>query len=566
MEHNNENRPWLKSYKLGPFKLAESLRPYPELPLFKMLDLTADKHPFATAIDYMGVRFNYSELRNMVDSFSAALFDLGIKKGDRVVTILPTCPQYIISNFAILKCGAVHVPCSILHTEEEIAYEVGEAEAKVVICLEEKVEMILNIKNKVEVKNIVTTSITDYTDEQGELNTQSEGEIVQLRVLIEAFKPEPPKVDLNPREDLAYLAFTGGATGVPKGVMLTHYNRFCNVMQVMPWALARMEKAITGKASVLIGVPLFHSYGDATALFAVYWGLRMILVQDPRNINDILKLLIDNRPFLAAMVPTQMMKLQEKDVPRMPVQIISGASYLPVGVREGLAEKLKMPVSEGYGLTETSPTTHIDLTGFSKITGFSARQKYSIGIPVPDTDIKLVDDVSGKEVLPGEAGHMYIKGPQMMKGYWPEQGSGLIDGWLPTGDIAKMDQDGYFYIVDRVKDMANVSGYKVYTSTIDDLLHKHPAVSMAAAIGIPDPKREGSERIKVFIVLKDGYKGKVEEEEIIEYCRGKCSAYAVPSYVEFRNQLPLTVTEKIFKRQLREEEACKIKDRTKNES
>jgi len=556
---NNEARPWLKSYKLGPFKLAESLSPYPELPLYNMLDQSADKHPFATAIDYMGERLNYSELRDLVARLATALSDLGVNKGDRVVTILPTCPQYIISNFAILRCGAVHVPCSILHSVDELVFEIREAGAKTVICLEEKIDKILQVREMAAVEVLIVTSINDYTAEQQEIAGKDEDKFYDLRALIANYQPTPPEINLNPREDLAYLAFTGGATGVPKGVMLTHYNRYCNVMQVMPWALARMDKAIKGKASVLIAVPLFHSYGDATALFAVYWGLRMILVQDPRNINAILNLLVENRPFLAAMVPTQMMKLQEKDVPRMPVQIISGASYLPVDVREKLADKLKMPVSEGYGLTETSPITHIDLTGFSKITGFSASQKYSIGIPVPDTDIKLIDEDTGKAVQPGEPGHMYIKGPQVMKGYWPEKGNGLVDGWLPTGDIAKMDDDGYFYIVDRIKDMANVSGYKVYTSTIDDLLHKHPAVSMAAAIGVPDSKRVGSERIKVFIVLKEQYRGKVDADEIVAYCREKCSAYAVPSLVEFRDELPLTVTEKIFKRQLREEEIKKIK-------
>jgi len=241
----------------------------------------------------------------------------------------------------------------------------------------------------------------------------------------------------------------------------------------------------------------------------------------------------------------------------LPIQIVSGASHLPVEVREGISEKIKMPISEGYGLTETSPTTHLDLTGFSKITGFAAKQKYSIGLPVPDTDIKLVDEETGELSPPGEPGHMYIKGPQVMKGYWPNPGDGLIDGWLPTGDIVRMDEDGYFYIVDRIKDMANVSGFKVYTSSIDDILHQHPAVSMAAAIGVPDPEREGSERIKAFVVLREEYIGKVNEEELIQFCRDKCASYAVPRQVEFRDSLPFTVTEKIFKRQLREEEIQK---------
>ncbi len=551
-----EKRPWLKSYKVGPFKLEQSLEPYPELPLFAMLDYSAEKHPRSPAIDYFGQRITYSELKQYADSLACALAGFGVKKGDKVATILPTCPQYIIANFAILKTGAVHVPCSILHKERELEYEIGEAGVEIVICLAEQVQKVEALRSKTKLKQIIVTSLLDYTPNEQEERAVQEG-AAAFKMLIDTHEPIAPSVEINAREDLAYLAFTGGATGVPKGVMLTHYNRYVNVLQAMPWVLNKLEKSIRGKASILIGVPLFHSYGDATALFGIYWGLRMILVQDPREIDYIAKMLIENRPFMTALVPTQLMILREKELPRLPVQILSGASHLPNDVRESISDKIKMPLSEGYGLTETSPLTHVDLTGFSKIMGFVAKQKYSIGLPVPDTDVKLVNEESGEEVQQGESGHMYIKGPQVMKGYWPEAGNGLVDGWLPTGDIARMDEDGYFYIVDRIKDMANISGYKVYTSTIDDILHQHPAILMAAAIGIPDPEREGSERIKAFIVLKEEYHDKISAEDIIEFCRDKCTSYAVPRYVEFRESLPFTVTEKIFKKELREEEIRK---------
>jgi len=549
-------RPWVKSYRLGPYKLAHSLEPYPEEPLFKLLDQSAAKYPGSTAIDYFGERISYQDLKSYADSLAAALAGFGVKKGDKVATILPTCPQYIIANFGILKTGATHVPCSILHKERELEYEIGESGAETVICLEEQLERVLSVKPKTKLKQVIVTALTDYTPAEQEQPEAASG-TYRFKTLIATNEPNPPAVEISPREDLAYLAFTGGATGVPKGVMLTHYNRYANVLQSMPWAMSSLEKSIRGKASLCIAVPLFHSYGDSSALFGIYWGLRLILIQDPRDSDYIMKMLVENRPFMAALVPTQLMKLRDKDLPRMPIQIVSGASHLPVEVREGISEKIKMPVSEGYGLTETSPTTHLDLTGFSKITGFAAKQKYSIGLPVPDTDIKLVDEETGELSPPGEPGHMYIKGPQVMKGYWPNAGDGLVDGWLPTGDIVKMDEDGYFYIVDRIKDMANVSGFKVYTSSIDDILHQHPAVSMAAAIGVPDPEREGSERIKAFVVLRDEYKGKVTEEELIDFCRDKCASYAVPRQLEFRDSLPFTVTEKIFKRQLREEEIQK---------
>ncbi len=552
-------RPWLKSYRLGPYKLASSLEPYPELPLYSMLDQSAQKHPRSTAVDYCGVRISYGELKDYCDRLACALAGFGVKKGDRVATILPTSPQYIIANFAILKTGAVHVPCSILHKEQELEYEIGESGAETVICLQEQVDKILSIKSRTGIRQIIVTVLNDYTlDDNGE-DKAPEG-LFGFKALIADHDPHPPEVEIKPREDLAYLAFTGGATGVPKGVMLTHFNRYSNVLQSMAWAMSSLEKSIRGKASICIGVPLFHSYGDSAALFGIHWGLRLILVRDPRNIDQIARILIEDRPFMTTLVPTQLMKLSEKDLPRLPIQILSGASYLPREVRENITAKIKMPISEGYGLTETSPLTHLDLSGFSKITGFAARQKYSIGLPIPDTDIKLINEDNGRECPPGEPGHMYIKGPQVMKGYWPEEGSGLVDGWLPTGDIAKMDEDGYFYIVDRIKDMVNVSGYKVYTSTIDDILHQHPAVSMAAAVGIPDPEREGSERIKAFIVLKEEQTGKVNAEDIIAFCREKCASYAVPRQVEFRTSLPFTVTEKIFKKQLREEELKKMQN------
>jgi len=553
-----EKRPWLKSYQLGPYKLAQTLEPYPEVPLFSFLDQSAKSYPASTAIDYYGLRTSYRDLKLSVDSLANALTGLGVQKGDKVATILPTCPQYIIANFAILKCGAVHVPCSLLHKERELEYEIGESGARTVICLEEQLARIRAVQPKTKLQNIIVTSFIEYTPaEQGK--QAAPAGTYRFKELIESHKPVPPEIGINPREDLAYLAFTGGATGLPKGVMLTHFNRYANTLQSMPWVMAKLEKSIRGKASVCIAVPLFHSYGDSCALFAVYWGLRMILVQDPRDIDYIIKMLVENRPFMAALVPTQLMKLGEKDLPRLPIQIVSGAAHLPVEVRENISEKIKMPISEGYGLTEAGPATHLDLTSFSKIMGFTSKQKYSIGLPIPDTDVKLVDEETGKECPPGKPGHMHIKGPQVMLGYWPEAGSGLANGWLPTGDIASMDEDGYFYIVDRIKDMANISGYKVYTSMVDDALHQHPAVLMAAAIGVPDPERLGSERIKAFIVLREEYRGKVTTEEMIEFCRDKCSSYAIPRQVEFRTSLPLTVTEKIFKRQLREEEINKLK-------
>jgi len=552
------DKPWFKSYKLGPYNLAKTLEPYPKMPLYSILDNSAASYPSRTAIDYSGRQIKYNELKLYADSLANALVGLGVKKGDKVAVILPTCPQFVISDFGILKTGAAPLPCSILHKAPDLEHEIGESGAETAICLEESLELISSVTGKTKLRNIIVTSSKDYTPGEPATPKRIPG-VHQLRDLIAKHEPKPPEVEIDPVEDLAYLAFTGGATGMPKGVMLTHYSRLANIMQSLPWVYSPLATGIKGHSSVLIPLPLFHIYGHWAAHIAIYWGLRMILVPDPRDIDTIVNLMREHRPFLVYSVPTQLMRMAEKRMGRMPVMIMSGAATLPRKVADAISADIMMPVSEGYGLTETGPVTHMNISAFSKITGFMPSLKFSIGVPVPDTDVKLVDPDTGKDIGLTREGEMYVRGPQSMKGYWPTPGSGLLDGWLPTGDVGRMDGDGYFYIVDRVKDMANISGYKVYTSIIDDVLFAHPAVSMAAAIGIPDPEREGSERIKAFIRLKEGYKDKVTAQEIIDFCRDKVPPYARPKFVEFREDLPLTVTEKLFKRALREEEIKKMR-------
>ncbi len=536
---------WLDNYRFGRHELAHSLEPYPELPLDTILDQAALRNPASIAIDYCGCELSYGQLKDLSERLAAALSALGVKKGDRVVNILPNCPQYIISAFAILKAGAVHVPCSILHPERELQEEISACGAQTVICPADHFERLRPMFGAAGVKNVIITARQDYGAAAPENPPQLHG-AMRFTELIAGHEPRLPAVKIDPKKDLAYLAFTGGATGRPKGVMLTHFNRLANVLQGLVWTMGGSAAAFHGRVSMLITVPLFHSYGDWLMLSAIYLGLKIILAPDPRDIDTICSLIVSKHPDLVGIVPTQLMKLSAKDTPLRPVKMVSGSSFLPAAVRETVSKKTSKPISGGYGLTEAGPTTHIDLCGLA--------QANSIGVPVPDTEIKLINEETGAPCGIGEAGHMYIKGPQVMLGYWPEPGSGLVDGWLPTGDVVRMDERGYFYLVDRIKDMANVSGYKVYTGILDDLLFKHPAVLMAVTIGVPDPERPGSERIKAFIKLKDEYRGKISAAEIIEFCKEKCPPYAVPKYVEFRDDLPLTVTDKLFKRKLREEE------------
>ena len=328
-----------------------------------------------------------------------------------------------------------------------------------------------------------------------------------------------------------------------------------------PRILEPMLRGFVGKASVLVAVPLFHAYGHYIHQTAAHLGLRVILLPDPRDTKTLVEHVQKYRPFLIPVVPTQLMRMAEADVSRMNVLPMSGSAPLPLEVAQAIKRKIGMPVSQGYGLTETSPLTHFNVSSFSKITGFMPKEKVGIGIPSPDTECMLLDPETGKEVPFGEPGEIVVRGPQIMKGYWPEPGSGLTeDGWLHTGDIGVMDDDGYFQIVDRSKDMVNISGLKVYTTNVDEVLYRHPGVLAAAAFGIPDPRTPGSERVMAAVQLKEQYKGQVTAEEMRDFCREHLAPYAVPTRVEFREDMPLTVTEKIFKKTLRDEALARMRE------
>jgi long-chain acyl-CoA synthetase len=369
-------------------------------------------------------------------------------------------------------------------------------------------------------------------------------------------------VNIDPVNDICELPHTGGSTGVPKAVMITHYGRYCNLIQLMPWMMAPLAPGIIGKASVLIPLSLFHAFGHYIHQAAVFWGLRIILLPDPRDTDKLIDTIKEYRPFMIPVVPTQLMRMAQAKIGRLNVLALSGSAPLPDEVRQAVQKEMGNPVGEAYGLTETGPGTHADLSGFGRITGFMSKEKKSVGVPLPDTECKLVDPATGQEVPFGEEGEIVVRGPQIMKGYWPEAGNGLTqDGWLHTGDIGHMDEDGYFFISDRIKDMVNVSGMKVYTTTVDETLYKHPGVLMAAAFGVPDPKNPGSERVMAVIKLKDHYQGNVQQEDIVSFCKEHLAPYAVPKYVEFKDDLPMTVTEKLFKRQLRDEAIQNMKER-----
>ena len=553
------DKPWAKSYKLGPFDIARTMEPYPKVPLFQFLDETAQRYPARPACLYLGKTLTYKELKQAVDRFASALKSLGVEKGHKVATILPTSPQFVISDYAIQKTGGVHVPCSLLHKQRDLVYEIGESEAETVICLDRSLELVKSVQPETKLKTLITTNLHDFSSNEPDLGETSGA--CSMRDLIAKSDPEPPQVDIDPMEDLASLVFTGGATGKPKGVMLTHFNLVSNTLQSLPWVMGPLQEGIKGKSSILLGIPTFHAYGHWAVRAAVHWGLQMILLPDPRDTDAIVQYLKKNRPFMAPLVPTQYMRLIEKKIGRTNTTFASGAAPLPLEVTRKFKKATGMPITEAYGLTETGPLTHFNLSSFAKVTGFMPFEKTgSIGVPVVDTDVKVVDPVTGEDAPFGDVGELYVRGPQLMKGYWPEPGLGLKDGWLPTGDLCRMDEDGYFFLVDRNKDMINVSGHKVYSTTVDELLFEHPDVASAVCIGVPDPERPGSERVKAFVVLKKDREGELTDQDLIAYCKERLAPYAVPKEVEFREELPLTVTEKLFKKQLRDEEIRKRKD------
>ncbi len=430
------DKPWLKSYKLGPYKLKESLAPYPKVPLFKALDDSAEKYPGQTAIFFEERSINYKQLRIQADKLAAALAGFGVKKGDRVCVFLPNCMEFIISDWAVLKAGAAVVPTSIMRTDEGLLHEAGSSKSRVLICREEDLDRVLGIKDKCDVEHIIVTSTDGYDIK--EVSTTLPKGTHEFRKLLDDNDATPPQVDIDPMEDLCELAFTGGATGVPKGVMTTHYNRYTNLVQTLPWMLKPLSPGIIGKSSFFITIPLFHAYGHYVQQMAGYWGLRIILIPDPRDIDKIVQIVREYRPFLIPTVPTQLMRMAQGKVGRMNAMLMSAAAPLPLEISEAIKAETGNPVSEGYGLTETGPLTHLNVSGFSKITGFMPKEKQGLGIPVPDTECKLVDPETGKEVPFGEPGEILVRGPQIMKGYWPTPGSGLVDGWLPTGDIMEM--------------------------------------------------------------------------------------------------------------------------------
>jgi len=556
------DKPWLKSYSLGPFKLKHTMEPYPKMNVYKFLEDSATNFPDNIACVYLDDEITYKDLKLKVDKLANAFIDLGLKKGDTVASVLPSCLEFILIDYAAMKMGAIHVPLSILHKTDDLVHELKESNAKTVVCSYRRLERIYETKNEVKVETVIYTPTKLFPDYKlPEMKDISEEGHYSLDDLLEKYDPLEKAIEIDPVEDIALLPFTGGTTGLPKGTMITHYNITTNVLQLLHWMLDPIKLGIIGKAAIVICVPIFHAYGHFAIHSCISMGLKMLLM-DPRDMVRIAEVIKKIRPFMVIGVPAHYIRFLKLDLPKAPIFYLSGAAPMPSDLADQFEQKTGVPMSEGYGATETCAASTVNISPLSKITGFMASKKSGVGVPLPDTEVKIVDPETREEMPFGESGEIWVRGPQVMKGYWPTPGNGLTDdGWLPMGDIGRMDEDGYFYIEDRIKDMINVSGNKVYSRVIDDILYEHPAVSVAGVIGVPDPERPGSERVKAFITLNREYEGKVTEQDIINYLKDKVKPYAVPKYVEFRNDLPLTLAMKLFKRKLKNEEIAKMKER-----
>ncbi|WP_202319920.1 long-chain-fatty-acid--CoA ligase [Archaeoglobus neptunius] len=550
------NRIWTKFYDEG----VRDHIDYPEVPLYELLQESAKKHPDKVALVFFGKKITYRQLDEMSDRVAGYLSELGVGKGSKVVVDLPNTPHYVAAYYGILKTGATVVQCNPLYTEREIRYILENSEAEYGFFVEMVYPRIKNLIKDGKIKKAVICKIEDflpfplnflYPLKKEKVNIDRRDEIVYWKDVMKS-PPSRKRAEINPKEDVAIFLYTGGTTGVPKAVMSTHYNLVANAYQVLEWL---PEKDVEN--DVFIGVlPYFHSYGMTTSLNApIAFGSTIILVPDPRDIKRILESIQKYRVSIFCGVPTMYNAiLNHPDLDKYDLSsikaCISGAAPLPVEVKREFERVTGGKLVEGYGLSETSPVTHANPI-------YGVNKEGSIGIPFPDTYSVVVDD-EGRILPVGEVGELAIKGPQVMKGYWKmeeETKKVLVNGWLLTGDMAKMDEDGYFYIVDRKKDMIIAGGYNIYPREVEEVLYEHPAVMEAAVVGVPDPYR--GETVKAFVVLKPEYADKVTEEDIIKFCKERLAAYKVPKIVEFRDELPKSAVGKILRRVLRDEELKK---------
>jgi len=560
-----DERIWHRSYDP---KVPQSLD-YRDILPYEFLTESARRFGSHSALTFLNLDLSFSEVNEQVEKLAAALCQLGLLPGDRVAILLPNLPQAVISFFAVMRAGGVAVMTNPLYMPPEIEHQWNDSECRIAIVADYLFDQkIPNIRSKLPVEQYIVTSIVDYLkfpirqlariklgrEKPPLAATVPKGPgVLDFRQLINSTKgvaPIPPsKID-----DIAILQYTGGTTGVSKGTELTHRNLSYNTQQMRAWFTGIEE----GHEAILGALPFFHIFGITVVMCLGYYsGASLALVANPRDLASVVKAVVKRKVTLLPAVPKMFQSICDyPKIKRTDLQSIkycfSGSAPLPAAVQERFERMTGSIIVEGFGLTETSPVLTVNpLEGVRK-TG-------SIGIPVSDTDVRIVDPEDGTVELPvGEPGEIIARGPQIMAGYWKQPGetSEMIrDGWIHTGDLGEMDEDGYFKVVGRIKDMILASGFNIYPDEIDDVITHHPAVLESCTIGIPDEKR--GETVKTFVVLERGEK--LTEEELVDHCRERMAAYKVPREFEFRPSLPRSTILKLLRRVLRDEELDKRK-------
>jgi len=552
------DKPWVSQY---PSEVPHSLA-YSEKTLAQLFEEAAKKNPHKCAVHFLGKRLTFHELYEQAITLAVYLKEIGVQHGDRVAIMLPNCPQAVISFYGVLLAGGIVVETNPLYTERELEYQLNDSEAICIIGLDLLYPRISKVKALTKVKHVISTSIKDYLPfpknllypyvqkKQQTITVQVEhmGDTHLFPTIMKRKRESETFVyDVTSNEDIALLQYTGGTTGFPKGVMLTHKNLVANATMCSHW----LYRCKQGQEKILGVLPFFHVYGLTTVLIlSVLEGYEMILL--PKfDAESVLKTIHKQRPTLFPGAPTiYIALLNHPDLSKYNLSsidsCISGSAPLPVEVQEKFEEITGGKLVEGYGLTETSPVTHSNFVWAKRIRG-------SVGVPWPDTDAKIVSFETGEALPINEVGEIVVKGPQVMKGYWkrPDETEAVLqDGWLKTGDVGYMDESGFFYIVDRKKDMIIAGGYNIYPREIEEILYEHPKVQEVVVAGIPDEYR--GETVKAYIVLKNGVS--CTEEELNTFSRQYLAAYKVPRVYEFRKELPKTAVGKILRRALVEEE------------
>ena len=541
-------RPWFDHYDYW----VQPHMNYPRRPLGEILKLTAADIPDRPATAFLGATLTWAQVKEQSDRLATALARFGIVKGDRVGIMLPNCPQYLIAGFAIVRIGAIVVNVNPLYTPREIGVVAVDSGMRLLITLDALAPNALAVRNHTSIESIVITSAAEYSAAAAAC-PNVEGTERLCDFLAKVKEPNVPSVSIDPEHDVAVLQYTGGTTGVPKGAMLTHYNIFANVVQT---TVLHHPDQKRGEERILLVIPFFHIYGFTVGLMAGTWqGAQQILI--PKyDVEALLTAIRDFRPTYFPAVPTIYVSLLNHPKAReYGLDKIrgfnSGSAPLPMEVIDQFEKMTGGTLNEGYGLSEASPVTHTTPS-------LSRRKPGSIGIPLPDTDNKIVDLVGGLNAVdPGKEGELCIAGPQIMKGYWKradetdvalrKDDAGRM--WLYTGDVARMDEDGYCYIVQRKKDMIIVGGFNVYPSEIESVLFAHPSVMEAVVIGVPH--HYYGEVVKAFVVSKPG--ARINIEELKSHCAANLAEFKRPVEIEVRESLPKSAVGKILRRELREE-------------